>query len=377
MRSAADFDPSDKWFGQQAVYRISMGNFLFFGVLSLALLGVKHKNDKRDQLLHHGNWLVKLGLWLLFSALPFFFPNNIVMGYAWLARFGSGIFLVIQMIILLDFTQSWNDAWVAKGEDNQNWLYGLLAITIGAYVAVIILAGVLFYWFKPFGAGSCSLNVGLITLSLLLCVAFSVLTLHPSAQNGSLFPAACISLYCMYLCYSALQSEPRDYPCNGLAVRLTAASGSTLVVGMLLTLASVVYSAFRAGSNTNLFMLDEDDVEATASTKPLLEETTPLTSSGLDGLPEGTAPALAPVEDKGKEGAEVTYNYSFFHLIFALASMYVAMLMTGWGAVEQEKDRIDVGWTAVWVKFGSEWVTAALYSWSLLAPLLFPDRTFG
>lgn len=25
----------------------------------------------------------------------------------------------------------------------------------------------------------------------------------------------------------------------------------------------------------------------------------------------------------------VTYNYSFFHLVFALASMYLAMLMTG------------------------------------------------
>lgn len=28
MRAAVDFEPSDKWFGQQAVYRISMGNFV-------------------------------------------------------------------------------------------------------------------------------------------------------------------------------------------------------------------------------------------------------------------------------------------------------------------------------------------------------------
>jgi hypothetical protein len=28
MRAAAGFEPSDKWFGQQAVYRISMGNFV-------------------------------------------------------------------------------------------------------------------------------------------------------------------------------------------------------------------------------------------------------------------------------------------------------------------------------------------------------------
>lgn len=72
-------------------------------------------------------------------------------------------------------------------------------------------------------------------------------------RRGSLFPAACISLYTMYLQYSALQSEPRDYECNALGARLSAASATTLATGVLLTLVSVVYSAFRAGSNTQTF----------------------------------------------------------------------------------------------------------------------------
>eukprot|EP00879_Flechtneria_rotunda_P033791 GHRR01037575.1.p1 GENE.GHRR01037575.1~~GHRR01037575.1.p1 ORF type:complete len:175 (-),score=47.97 GHRR01037575.1:356-832(-) len=110
-----------------------------------------------------------------------------------------------------------------------------------------VYTGVLFYFFKPAGAGSCSLNVFLITASLLLCVAFSMLSLLPMARNGSLFPSSTTALYIMYLCYSALQSEPRDYECNGLGHRLNAASGSTLVIGMLVTLLSVVYSALRAG----------------------------------------------------------------------------------------------------------------------------------
>lgn len=33
----------------------------------------------------------------------------------------------------------------------------------------------------------------------------------------------------------------------------------------------------------------------------------------------------------------VTYNYAWFHLIFSLASMYIAMLMTGWGSGAEEK----------------------------------------
>ena len=59
------------------------------------------------------------------------------------------------------------------------------------------------------------------------------------------------------------------------------------------------------------------------------------TSSGLDGVPEGqsaTREAPAGSSRAIDEFVPVTYNYSFFHLIFALASMYIAMLMTGWGS---------------------------------------------
>jgi hypothetical protein len=49
--------------------------------MSLALVGVKYKSDKRDQILHHGNWLLKLAAWLVFTALPFLFPNNVVDAY--------------------------------------------------------------------------------------------------------------------------------------------------------------------------------------------------------------------------------------------------------------------------------------------------------
>lgn len=78
-----------------------------------------------------------------------------------------------------------------------------------------------------------------------------------------------------------------------------------------------------------------------------------------------------------EEAVPVTYNYSFFHLVFALASMYIAMLMTGWGTNPQERDLIDVGWTSVWVKLVTQWVTAATYIWMLIAPAVFPDRDFS
>ena len=70
--------------------------------------------------------------------------------------------------------------------------------------------------------------------------------------NGSVLPASVISLYCMYLCYSGLSSEPREYECNGLHRHSKAVSTSTLTIGLLTTVLSVVYSAVRAGSSTTL-----------------------------------------------------------------------------------------------------------------------------
>lgn len=67
--------------------------------------------------------------------------------------------------------------------------------------------------------------------------------------NGSLLPASVISLYCAYVCYTGLSSEPRGYECNGLN-KSRAVSTGTLVLGMLTTVLSVLYSALRAGSST-------------------------------------------------------------------------------------------------------------------------------
>lgn len=67
--------------------------------------------------------------------------------------------------------------------------------------------------------------------------------------NGSLLPASVISVYCAYVCYTGLSCEPRNYVCNGLHNK-SAVSTSTLVLGMLTTVLSVLYSAFRAGSST-------------------------------------------------------------------------------------------------------------------------------
>jgi len=60
--------------------------------------------------------------------------------------------------------------------------------------------------------------------------------------------------------------------------------------------------------------------------------------------------------------------------------MYVAMLMTDWAIVHNPSDSLDVvqyGSAAFWVKSGSALVCYAIYIWTLVAPIVFPDRDWG
>ena len=84
----------------------------------------------------------------------------------------------------------------------------MLACTLGCYAGALTIVGLSYKWFKPPNAGDCDLNVFLITFTLLLGILYSALPLHPAVSHGSLLCSAVVFLYCAYLTFSALSSEP-------------------------------------------------------------------------------------------------------------------------------------------------------------------------
>ncbi|KAL2930321.1 Serine incorporator 3 [Bienertia sinuspersici] len=261
--------PDKEWFQTDAVLRVSLGNFLFFTFLAVVMIGVKNQKDPRDSL-HHGGWMVKIICWCVLVILMFFLPNEIISLYgcgsrngygnaiaswpilgSWeeaTSKFGAGLFLFVQVVLLLDFVHGWNDKWV--GYNEQFWYIALFVVSLVCYVATLSFSGLLFHWFTPSGQ-DCRLNTFFIVTTLIFAFVFAIVALHP-VVNGSILPASVISFYCMYLCYSGLASEPRDYQCNGLHNHSQAVSTTSLTFGLLTTVLSVVYSAVRAGSSTTL-----------------------------------------------------------------------------------------------------------------------------
>jgi hypothetical protein len=82
--------------------------------------------------------------------------------------------------------------------------------------------------------------------------------------------------------------------------------------------------------------------------------------------------------DEGGDG-DLPYRPDFFYATFLLASAYVGMVLTGWGAGgagAQGEFGYDQGWASVWAKAGASWACAGLYTWSLVAHRVLPGRQF-
>ena len=82
----------------------------------------------------------------------------------------------------------------------------------------------------------------------------------------------------------------------------------------------------------------------------------------------------------GSEKSEDSLDYppDFFHMIYGLASAYVAMLFLGWSLTNVPgKTEVDKGWISVWFHMASQWLSFVLYIWLLIAPRVLQGRDFG
>ena len=81
----------------------------------------------------------------------------------------------------------------------------------------------------------------------------------------------------------------------------------------------------------------------------------------------------------GDEEYGVSYNWSLFHTMFALSTLYMMMTLTNWYSPGEgvSIESISANMSAVWVKIISSWLCFVIYMWTMLAPLILPDRDFS
>jgi len=227
----------------------------------------------------------------------------------------------------------------------------------------------------------CTENKVFISVNMLLCVGASVLSILPQIQESQprsgLLQSSLVTLYTMYLTWSAMTNEP-DRKCNPSLLSMIGGNNQTLplgetpvvqwwdaqgIVGLILFLCAVLYSSIRNSSNAQV-----NKLTLTSDESALIEDG-PL-SDGTDQSEDGLKRAV----DNERDG--VTYSYSFFHFMLFLASLYIMMTLTNWYSPDASYQSMTSRWPSVWVKMSSSWLCVALYVWTLVAPLVLVNRDF-
>ncbi|XP_075819094.1 serine incorporator 3 [Microtus pennsylvanicus] len=379
--------------GFKAVYRINFAVAIFFFAFFLLMLKVKTSKDPRAAI-HNGFWFFKIAAIIGIMIGSFYIPGGHFTS-VWFSAgmLGATFFIIIQLVLLVDMAHSWNESWVNRMEEGNPrlWYAALLFCTSLFYILSIIFA-VLFYIFytKPDG---CTENKVFISLNLIFCVAVSVVSILPKIQEhqprSGLLQSSIITLYTLYLTWSAMTNEP-DRSCNpslmSIITHLTSptvspANSTTLAPaytppsqsghskssddfwGLFIFVVCLIYSSIRTSSNSQV-----NKLTLSGSDSVILGDTTNGANDEEDGQPRRAV-------DNEKEG--VQYNYSFFHLMLCCASLYIMMTITGWYSPDAKFQKVSSNWLAVWVKMASSWVCLLLYLWTLVAPLILTGRDFS
>lgn len=342
---------------------------LFFAFMATIMLKVSSSKDPRAGL-QNGMWFIKLIILAGTMIGAFFIQNAFFTGFGWVGLVGAFFFMVIQLILLIDFSHSWSESWIARSEDGSKcYTFGLIVAALTLYLVSFIGTVLMFVYFTKTEGEDCKLNKFFIGFNLFLGILCTVASLHPRVKDAlptsGLLQSGVIFTYTTYLTWSSVSSSPD--PCSSHG----GGADATVVIGSILTFLSVGYSALRTSSASQMGKLGL--TTENGSSASLLDDKD---DSNND---EDEEKGGQRVSDNERQG--VLYSWTFFHLVFALASLYIMMVLTDWAAISSNEkgDGIDIGrnWASVWVRMSSSWLVVVMYLWSLIAPIVLSNRDFS
>jgi len=366
-----DICTSDSCYGEGAVYRISVALFVFFLFHALGLLLGGGSCIRKPS--YAANWALKLLFFIGLLVAAFFIPNQFYDdGYVHIARLVSGVFLVLQIILLIDFAYRWNENWMA---DDKEWTKAIIAVCVVLFTGCLILFGFMAHWF---GGSACDRNNFFLSTTFLLPMLFTCLSVTAWCEHGALLTSAVVAAYCYWLGFSALSSDPSA--CNALS----SDSNETLhlVLGLIIASLTVTYAGYNLSNQQFMGGELQDEKEA-----KIVDSSSAKSDKDVEKQVQEDAAKKQEKEDEAQEQSEEAVEASRdevklackFHIFMACSGCYMAMLLTSWGATMTSTGSptsYDVSTENLWIKMVTQWAAALLYTWTLVAPYLFPDRSF-
>uniref|UniRef100_UPI00398F0AEC serine incorporator 5 isoform X2 n=1 Tax=Pristiophorus japonicus TaxID=55135 RepID=UPI00398F0AEC len=377
--------------GYSAVYKVCFGMALFFFILFLLMINVKTSKAWRAYL-HNGFWFMKLVVLAGMCAGAFFIPDQDTFHKAWLyiGAAGAFLFILIQLILLVEFAHKWNKTWWAGTKQNKCWYVALALVTFILYlVAVSAVVLMVIFYTDPEG---CQLNKILLGVNTSLCFIVSMVAITPCVQkyqpNSGLLQSGVISCYVMYLTFSSLANTSPEYVMkNGenrticipqlLDNGLQTDDKLVSVLGAIIMYGCVLYACLSSTTRSSSVTLGVSRVPNSEPTEARCCFCFTPDEEGnykVDGGETGTQKVIH------NEIHGVVYSYAFFHFVFFLGSLYVMMTLTNWfeyNFVNLENLFVPGNLSTFWIKMASCWLCVLLFLWTLIAPMCCPNREFS
>ncbi|CAL1288754.1 unnamed protein product [Larinioides sclopetarius] len=352
--------------GYLAVYRLIFALTLFFLMFSVLMIGVKSSGDARAGI-QNGFWGIKYLILIGAMVGAFFIPEQNTFGTVWMyfGMIGGFLFILIQLILIIDFAHSWTERWLENYEETQSkgWYCALIFFTLLHYVLAIAATVLLFVYYTSDPAG-CGVQKFFISFNLICCIILSIISVLPKVQDAlpksGLLQSSVVTMYVMYLTWSSLNNSQ---DCRPSFLQKSHTFDAQSIVTLVIWFVCVLYSSIRTASNSQVSKL-------TMSEKILVQDG----DSGDFGKGDAESGKAWDNED-----SEVVYSWSFFHFMFALASLYVMMTLTNWydPMTSIHDQNAASNKASMWVKIISSWLCILLYLWSLIAPIILRDRDFS
>ena len=112
--------------GYKAVYQLCFGLAMFYLLLTLLMIKVKSSSEPRAAI-HNGFWFFKFAAAIAIIIGVFFISEGtFTTVWFYVGMAGAFCFILIQLVLLIDFAHSWTESWVEKMEEGNSrcWYAG-------------------------------------------------------------------------------------------------------------------------------------------------------------------------------------------------------------------------------------------------------------
>ncbi|KPU78224.1 uncharacterized protein Dana_GF24277, isoform B [Drosophila ananassae] len=359
--------------GYMAVYRLCFGLACFFALMALIMIGVKSSRDPRSSI-QNNFWPLKFLICFGAAIGAIFIPDgSFGPSMMWVGLIGGLVFILIQLVIIVDFAHTLAENWIESAENSRGYYYLLAGVTLLGYILSLTGITLLYIYFTT--STACGINKFFISINLILCVVISVISILPAVQerlhHSGLLQSSLVTLYTVYLTWSAVANNP-EKECNpgmfGLMESLSNATttpapsthnskvtfDTTNIIGLVVWLLCILYNCISSAVEVSKITHDNSEKRDT--------------EAGTDANGKSST-------DTETEG--VFYSWSMFHIVFVCASLYVMMTLTNWYQPNSDIKLFNANEASMWVKIISSWLGVFIYGWSLTAPIILPNRDFS